>query len=50
MISLFLTQVILPHIMACAYICNYLEDSEKIIGGSFRDATRVAKINENLWR
>ena len=22
---------------------------KKIIGGSFRDATRVAKINENLW-
>ncbi|AMP19902.1 hypothetical protein AZF37_00760 [endosymbiont 'TC1' of Trimyema compressum] len=39
----------LPHIMACAYISNYLKDSDKIIGGSFRDVTRVAKINENLW-
>lgn len=39
----------LSHMMACAYIRNYLPQSEKIIGGSFKDATRVAKINENLW-
>ena len=48
MISLFLIQAICL-ILWCAYISNYLKDSDKIIGSSFRDVTRVAKINENLW-
>lgn len=39
----------LPHILAVALVNNYLENSEKIIGGSYRDATRVANINAELW-
>ena len=39
----------LPHLMAVALVNEYQEGSEKLLGGSFRDATRVADINEDLW-
>jgi prephenate dehydrogenase len=40
----------LPHIIACALMNNKkLDDSTSGIGGSFKDMTRVAKINSNLW-
>lgn len=39
----------LPHLLALAMIENYIEGSEKIIGRSFLDVTRVANINERLW-
>ena len=40
----------LPHVVAAALMTsNYLANPEKFIGGSFRDATRVAVMNVNLW-
>lgn len=40
----------LPHIIACALMNNnYLSSGFDGIGGSFRDATRVADINSSLW-
>jgi len=39
----------MPHLLALALIDNYTQGSEKIIGRSFLDATRVANINERLW-
>lgn len=40
----------LPHIIACALMNNnYLSTGFDGIGGSFRDATRVADINSSLW-
>ena len=39
----------LPHILALSLVETYEQDSEKIVGRSFLDATRVADINENLW-
>lgn len=40
----------LPHIMATALINSDDEyDTNSFIGGSFKDATRVAKINSDLW-
>jgi prephenate dehydrogenase len=40
----------LPHIIACALMNNSkLDDNLQCIGGSFKDATRVANINSDLW-
>ncbi len=40
----------LPHVIACALINNTgLEEDTSGIGGSFKDMTRVANINSNLW-
>lgn len=40
----------LPHVIAAALInCSQLEDTGLFIGGSFKDATRVAQINVQLW-
>lgn len=40
----------LPHIIACALMNNHnIEDGFDGIGGSFRDMTRVADINSDLW-
>ncbi|KNF09995.1 prephenate dehydrogenase TyrA [Gottschalkia purinilytica] len=40
----------LPHVLAVALMnCNNIENVETFIGGSFRDTTRVAKINSKLW-
>lgn len=40
----------LPHIIACTLMNNSnLDNNLHCIGGSFRDATRVADINSELW-
>ncbi len=40
----------LPHVIACALMNNKgLEEGVNGIGGSFKDMTRVANINSNLW-
>lgn len=40
----------LPHIIACALMNNSgLDNNLECIGGSFRDATRIADINSGLW-
>lgn len=40
----------LPHVIAASLInSNQYPDIENLIGGSFRDATRVAKMNVDLW-
>ncbi|MDD2371116.1 MAG: prephenate dehydrogenase [Firmicutes bacterium] len=39
----------IPHLLALALVGAYSEGSEKIVGRSFLDATRVANINEKLW-
>lgn len=39
----------MPHILALALVGAYCEGSERIVGRSFLDATRVANINEKLW-
>jgi prephenate dehydrogenase len=40
----------LPHLIAAALVRNPLiEESRGFSGGSFRDATRVARINPELW-
>lgn len=39
----------LPHIIACALVNNVGNNTYSCIGGSFRDATRVADINSDLW-
>lgn len=39
----------MPHLLALALVGAYSEGSEKIVGRSFLDATRVANINEKLW-
>jgi prephenate dehydrogenase len=40
----------LPHLLASALIDGNIEDQTKyFVGGSFADATRVAKINLALW-
>ena len=39
----------LPHIIACALVNNVANSTYSCIGGSFRDATRVADINADLW-
>ncbi|MFO7887907.1 MAG: prephenate dehydrogenase [Eubacteriales bacterium] len=40
----------LPHLIACALMNNKgLEKDLSGIGGSFKDMTRVANINSNLW-
>ncbi len=39
-----------PHVLAACLVEAVKDyDLEGFIGGSFRDATRVAKINEALW-
>ena len=44
----FLSQ--LTHCIAVALMnCNDAPDMEKYTGDSFRDLTRIAKINENMW-
>lgn len=41
----------LPHLLAVALInSSDLENTGCLVGGSFRDATRVAKMNVGLWR
>ncbi|KUO65926.1 MAG: prephenate dehydrogenase [Gracilibacter sp. BRH_c7a] len=40
----------LPHIIAAALMnCSQSDDTGLFIGGSFKDATRVAQINVELW-
>jgi prephenate dehydrogenase len=39
----------MPHLLALALVGAYREGSEKIVGRSYLDATRVANINEKLW-
>lgn len=40
----------LPHIIACTLMNNAsLDDNFQCVGGSFKDATRVADINSQLW-
>jgi prephenate dehydrogenase len=41
----------LPHILAVSIINSKITDKDigKLIGGSFKDATRVADINSELW-
>lgn len=39
----------MPHLLALALVGAYSPGSEKIVGRSFLDATRVANINEKLW-
>ncbi len=39
----------LPHIIACALVNNVANNTCSCIGGSFKDATRVANINASLW-
>lgn len=39
----------IPHLFALSLIEGYEIDSEKIVGRSFLDSTRVADINEKLW-
>lgn len=41
----------LPHILAVAIINSKITDKDigKLVGGSFKDATRVADINSELW-
>lgn len=40
----------LPHVIAASLVnCSLLEDTGALIGGSFRDATRVARMNVDLW-
>ena len=39
----------IPHLLALALVGAYSPGSEKIVGRSFLDATRVANINEKLW-
>lgn len=40
----------LPHIIALSLILNPIIENKNICtGGSFRDATRVAKLNSDLW-
>ena len=39
----------MPHLLALALMDIWEEGSQDMAGGSFRDATRVARINEALW-
>lgn len=39
----------MPHLLALALMDIWEEGSQDMAGGSFRDATRVARINETLW-
>lgn len=39
----------MPHLLALALVGAYEDGSERIVGRSFLDATRVANINEALW-
>lgn len=39
----------LPHIMAAALMNNVREDSHLFAAGSFKDVTRVARLNGKLW-
>lgn len=40
----------LPHIIAAAYLCSQWEaDLSPFTGGSFRDMTRIARMNTPLW-
>nr|WP_312576480.1 prephenate dehydrogenase [Sedimentibacter sp.] len=40
----------LPHVIACTLMNNSeLNDDLQCVGGSFKDATRVADINSELW-
>ncbi len=40
----------LPHVIATALInCSQSDDTGLFVGGSFKDATRVAQINVGLW-
>ena len=40
----------LPHVIATALMnCSQSDDTGMFIGGSFKDATRVAQINVGLW-
>ncbi|QZY53644.1 prephenate dehydrogenase [Crassaminicella profunda] len=39
----------LPHIMAAALMKGVKEETHLFVAGSFRDATRVARLNGRLW-
>lgn len=39
----------MPHVLASLLMNGFTESSKFLIGGSFKDATRVASINEDLW-
>lgn len=39
----------MPHVLAALLVEGFTGDSRFLLGGSFRDATRVASINEVLW-
>lgn len=39
----------LPHIMAAALMNGVEDDTHLFVAGSFRDATRVARLNGKLW-
>ncbi len=39
----------MPHVLASLLMNGFTESSKFLIGGSFKDATRVATINEDLW-
>jgi len=40
----------LPHVLACAYVMSPLcPEHRGYSAGSYRDVSRVARINENLW-
>lgn len=39
----------MPHVLASLLMNGFTEPSKFLIGGSFKDATRVATINEDLW-
>ncbi len=39
----------MPHVLAALLVDGFTGDSRFLLGGSFRDATRVASINEVLW-
>jgi prephenate dehydrogenase len=42
----------LPHVIAAAVVnsCNFTLDVNKFAGGSYRDMTRIATINAELWQ
>lgn len=40
----------MPHVLAALLMQGYTEECAPLVGGSFQDATRVARINAPLWR
>ncbi len=39
----------MPHVLASLLMNGFKDKSKYLVGGSFKDATRVATINEDLW-